>query len=132
MTTLTRRLLLGLGASSALVTAVGARAAGIMAGLDTDNDGTVSLDEAKAAAATACEKIDTDHDALLDSAEMKGHLSPAAARKADPDHDKTLTKDEYLALVETRFNAADRDHDGTLDAKELKTKAGKSLLKLLR
>jgi Ca2+-binding EF-hand superfamily protein len=51
---------------------------------------------------------------------------------ADPDHDGTLTKDEYLAVVEQRFNAADPDHDGTLDAKELNSKAGQSLLRLLK
>src|SRR5882672_9789691 len=79
----------------------------VLAMLDTDNDGTVDLAEAKKAAS-----------ALFD--------------KLDPDKDGTLTKDEYLAVVEQRFKAANPDNDGTLDARELRTKAGKALLRLLR
>jgi Ca2+-binding EF-hand superfamily protein len=79
---------------------------------DTDNDGTVDLAEAKR--------------------ELAGRLTQKELAAADPDHDGTLTKDEYLAVVEQRFNAADPDHDGTLDAKELNSKAGQSLLRLLK
>jgi hypothetical protein len=35
-------------------------------------------------------------------------------------------------VVEQRFNAANPDKDGTLDAKELNSRAGRSLLRLLR
>ena len=75
--------------------------------LDTDNDGTVDLAEAKKAASALFDKLERDHDG-------------------------TLTKDEYLAVVEQRFNAANPDKDGTLDAKELNSAAGKALLRLLR
>jgi len=100
--------------------------------LDTDNDGTVDLGEAKAAASALFDKLEHDKDGTLDKHELARRLSAKELAAADPDHDGTLTKDEYLALVEQRFSAADPDHDGTLDAKELNSPAGKALLRLLR
>jgi Ca2+-binding EF-hand superfamily protein len=100
--------------------------------LDTDNDGTVDLAEAKAAASAMFDKLERDKDGTLDKHELTRRLSATELAAADPDHDGTLTKDEYLAVVEQRFSAADPDHDGTLDAKELNSKAGKALLQLLR
>jgi Ca2+-binding EF-hand superfamily protein len=100
--------------------------------LDTDNDGTVDLAEAKKAASALFDRLDRDHDGTLDSRELAGRLSAREFAAADPDHDGTLTKDEYLAVVEQRFNAANPDRDGTLDAKELNSRAGKALLRLLR
>jgi Ca2+-binding EF-hand superfamily protein len=100
--------------------------------LDTDNDGTVDLAEAKKAASALFDKLERDHDGTLDKRELAGRLSAKELAAADPDHDGTLTKDEYLAVVEQRFNAANPDKDGTLDAKELSSAAGKALLRLLR
>jgi EF hand/EF-hand domain pair len=100
--------------------------------LDTDNDGTVDLAEAKAAASALFDKLEHDKDGTLDKRELARRLSAKELAAANPDHDGTLTKDEYLALVEQRFGAADPDHDGTLDAKELNSPAGKALLRLLR
>jgi Ca2+-binding EF-hand superfamily protein len=100
--------------------------------LDTDNDGTVDLAEAKKAASALFDKLDRDHDGTLDKRELAGRLTAKELAAADPDHDGTLTKDEYLAMVEQRFNAANSDSDGTLDAKELSTKAGRKLLQLLK
>jgi len=59
-------------------------------------------------------------------------LSAKELAAADPDRDGTLTLDEYLSVVEQRFNAANPDKDGTLDAKELNSRAGRSLVRLLR
>jgi Ca2+-binding EF-hand superfamily protein len=100
--------------------------------LDTDNDGTVDLAEAKKAASAVFDRLDRDHDGTLDKRELAGRLSAKELAAADPDRDGTLTKDEYLAVVEQRFNAADPDKDGTLEAKELGSAAGKALLRLLR
>jgi len=100
--------------------------------LDTDNDGTVDLAEAKKAASALFDKLERDHDGTLDKRELAGRLNAKEFAAADPDHDGTLTKDEYLAVVEQRFNAANPDKDGTLDAKELSSAAGKALLRLLR
>jgi Ca2+-binding EF-hand superfamily protein len=100
--------------------------------LDTDNDGTVDLSEAKKAASAVFDKLERDKDGTLDKRELSRRLSARELAAADPDHDGTLTKDEYLALVEQRFKAADRDNDGTLDAREFNSRAGRALLRLLR
>jgi Ca2+-binding EF-hand superfamily protein len=99
---------------------------------DTDNDGTVDLAEAKAAASALFDRLERDKDGTLDKHELSRRLSAKELAAADSDHDGTLTKDEYLAVVEQRFSAADPDHDGTLDAKELNSGAGRALLRLLR
>jgi Ca2+-binding EF-hand superfamily protein len=98
---------------------------------DTDNDGTVDIDEAKKAASALFDKLDTDKDGTLDAKELRGRLTQKEFAAADPDSDGTLTKDEYLAVVEKRFRAADPDNDGTVSAAELKTAAGRSLSRLL-
>ena len=41
---------------------------------DTDNDGTVDMDEAKKAASTLFDKLDTDKDGTLDFKKLKGRL----------------------------------------------------------
>ena len=98
---------------------------------DTDNDGTVDIDEAKKAASALFDKLDTDKDGTLDLKELKGRLTQKEFAAADPNKDGTLSKEEYLAMVEKRFKAADPDNDGTVSAAEFKTAAGKSLSQLL-
>jgi Ca2+-binding EF-hand superfamily protein len=104
----------------------------MLAGLDTDHDGTVSLDEAKKAAEIMFDKLDRDHEGTLTRRELRGRLSAKEFAAADPDKDGTISKDEYLAVVEQRFRAADTDNEGTLTAQELRSKAGRQLLRLLR
>jgi hypothetical protein len=100
---------------------------------DTDHDGTMDLTEAKKAAEAKFDSLDTDHDGTLDRKEIgPGTIGKMSFAKADVDKDGTLDKSEYLSLVEARFNAADEDHDGTLSESELNTKAGKSLVRLLK
>ena len=102
-----------------------------MTALDPDNDGTVDLAEAKAAAAKLFVKLDPDKDGTLDAKEFAGQVDAAGLKGADPDNDGTLDQKEYDTLVEMRFKAADPDNDGTLDEKELQTAAGKSFLLLV-
>ena len=104
----------------------------LLAGLDTDNDGTVSLDEAKKAAEAMFDKLDRDHEGTLSRRELHGRLSAREFTAADTDKDGALSKDEYLSVVEQRFKAADTDNDGTLTRRELRSKAGRQLLLLLR
>jgi Ca2+-binding EF-hand superfamily protein len=78
------------------------------------------------------DRLDKDKDGTLDVRELRGRLSAKELAAADPDNDGTLTKDEYLKVVEQRFNAANPDKDGTLDAREFRSKAGQSLLRLLK
>lgn len=112
--------------------AKGGKGAAIIKALDSDNDGTLDLNEVQAAATKAFEKADPDKDGTLDAKELKGRLSASELKGADPDSDGTLDAKEYASLVEALFKKADPDNDGTLDAKELKSKAGKALAKLLK
>ena len=75
----------------------------MFSGIDTDNDGTIDLNEAKAAASTVFDKLDTNHDGTLDRAELRRRIPEQDWKIADPDNDKTLTKDEYLNYVEYRL-----------------------------
>src|ERR1700754_3151477 len=134
---ITRRTLILTFAASTLVAGISAlpalaQGSKLIQMLDTDNDGTVDLAEAKKAASALFDKLEHDHDGTLDKRELARRLSAKELAAADPDHDGTLTKDEYLALVEQRFSAADPDHDGTLDAKELNSPAARGLLRLLK
>jgi Ca2+-binding EF-hand superfamily protein len=121
------RILLVAGALSAAVPALAAPLA-----FDADNDGTVDLSEAKAAAGATFDKLDVDHDGTVDRKELKGRIAAKDWKTADPDNDKTISKDEYLAYVETLFKAADKDSEGTLDAKEMHAPAGRRLQRLLK
>jgi hypothetical protein len=51
---------------------------------DTDNDGTVDIDEAKKAASELFDKLDTDKDGTLDVKELKGRLMQQEFTAADP------------------------------------------------
>jgi Ca2+-binding EF-hand superfamily protein len=128
---ISRRPLLASLAVLAVFAATPSFAAGLPKGLDTDNDATIDLPEARKAAGALFDKLEKDHDGTLDTSELRRRLEKGEISAADPDKDGTLTKDEYLAAVEARFKAADPDNDGTLDAKELQSKAGHALLKLL-
>ena len=100
---------------------------------DLDHDGTLSLAEAKSAAAYEFNKLDKDSDGTLDRREVGKRLSDAEFSKANPDHDKTLDKAEYLALVEHYFAAAAGGPDKTIKVGDLtSTEAGKRLLSLLQ
>jgi Ca2+-binding EF-hand superfamily protein len=105
--------------------------ASMFSGIDTNADGTVSLDEAKAAASKTFDQLDTNHDGTLNR-ELRGRIPARDWKTANPDNDKTLTKDEYLKYVETAFKRADPNGDGTVNAKEASTPAGRALLRLLR
>jgi EF hand domain-containing protein len=99
---------------------------------DTDNDGTLDLNEVKSAAGAAFDKLDRDKDGTLDKKELGARISKDMMGDADPDKDGTVSKDEYVGLAEKLFKAADTDNEGTLDAKELRSKAGQQLMKLLK
>jgi EF hand len=103
-----------------------------LSGLDTDNDGTVDLAEAKKAAAALFDRLDINHEGTLDRREVGRRLSAKEFAAADVDKDKMLTTDEYLTIVEQRFKATDTDNDGTLTGKELQTKAARAFLRLLK
>jgi len=103
-----------------------------MEGIDTDNDSSISLDEANLAASAKFDSLDTSLDGKIDRNEMKGHVSLADFREADTSKDKFLNKGEYMALVAKRFKTADKNNDGKVDTDELKTPSGRALLNLLK
>ena len=103
----------------------------LMMKIDPDHDGTVTLDEAKTAAAAKFEALDTDKEGTLDASELTGVVGTGTLAAADPDHDKTLDKAEFMALVAKMFAAADPDKDGTLTPQELSTEKGRALVALL-
>jgi len=122
---------LGLLASSLPVIAAPS-SSHMMRALDTENDGTLDLGQAKKAGEAVFNRLDRDHDGTLDAHELRGRLTAREIAANDPDKDGTLTKDEYLAIVEQRFKAADRDNDGTLTSRELVSRAGRGLVRLIR
>jgi Ca2+-binding EF-hand superfamily protein len=126
---ISRRTLLASGLTLALSPAL---AASVFSGIDTNADGTVSLDEAKAAASKVFDKLDRDHDGTLNRPELRGRIPAQDWKIADPDNDTTLTREEYLKYVEYAFRRADTNNEGTVDAKEARTHAGRQLLRLLR
>jgi Ca2+-binding EF-hand superfamily protein len=121
-----------------LITAVAAPAIAATAGkglvlakIDADHDGTISLDEAKGAAAVKFDALDIDKDGKLDAVELTGIVGRGGLAKADSDKDGTLDKAEYLALAEKLFAGADHGKSGALDAKELSSPKGRALVALL-
>jgi Ca2+-binding EF-hand superfamily protein len=98
---------------------------------DSNKDGVLNLDEAKAAASAMFDKLDTDHDGTLTLMELKGRVSETEFSAADRKGDKKLTKEEYLDLVAKAFKAGDVDNDDVLDAGDLKSKPGQAFLKLV-
>jgi Ca2+-binding EF-hand superfamily protein len=116
--------------------------------VDTDNDGTVSWEEAHDAFVKHFDEMDTDQDGVLSAEELKKcsmsgmHDMHAMAGKegdackhgmhdkgskefsaADKDHDGTLAKSESKKLkhIYKNFDAIDADHDGTVDRDEVHT-----------
>lgn len=106
--------------------------AGSFAGIDTDNDGTIDLDEARRAGAALFDSLDRGRAGKLSHAQLgRRRLTAAEFAWADRDHDGTVDRDEYLALVERQFRAADVDHEGTVDRAEFKSRSGLALRRLL-
>jgi hypothetical protein len=123
----------GLAAPCAVVAmTTSAAAISPLATYDTDKDGTLDLDEIKAAAAAAFDRLDKDKDGTVDHKETGLHMSRRELKEADTDNDGTLSKDEYLALAEKLFKEADKNQDGKLTARELRTVPGHALLRLIK
>lgn len=100
--------------------------------LDPDADGTMTIDEAKAAAEKKFEMHDPDKDGTLDAKEATKLMSKPDFTMSDADKEGTLDKNEYMTAVESTFKKADTDNDGTLDSKELGSPAGKKLMRMIK
>ena len=63
-----------------------------MKAVDPDNDGTMDLNEAKAAALRLFEKINPDKDGTVNQKELRGRMTAKELKAADRDNDGTLDK----------------------------------------
>jgi Ca2+-binding EF-hand superfamily protein len=100
---------------------------------DTDNDGTLTKDEAKSMPRVAKNfaAIDTDKDGTVSLDEIRASMKKAGKamhdrgverfKSADKDNDGTLTKDEAKEMprVAKNFDAIDTDKDGTVSEQEI-------------
>ena len=100
---------------------------------DTDNDGTLTKDEAKSMPRVAKHfaAIDTDKDGTVSLDEIRASMKKSRKamhvrgverfKAADTDNDGTLTKGEAKSLprVAKNFDAIDTDRDGTVSEKEI-------------
>jgi Ca2+-binding EF-hand superfamily protein len=100
---------------------------------DTDNDGSLTKDEAKPLKGVSkhFDAIDFDKSGTVTMDEITSHLGSmkkamfakgeAKFKEADKDHDGTLDKEEAKALprVSKNFDAIDTDKDGTVSMEEI-------------
>jgi Ca2+-binding EF-hand superfamily protein len=103
---------------------------------DTNNDGTLTKEEAKAMPRVLknFDAIDTDKDGTVSLDEIRAAMAKARKggkdmhaqaverfKAADKDNDGTLTKEEAKAMpkVAKNFDAIDADKDGTVSEQEV-------------
>ena len=103
-----------------------------MQAFDINHDGVLGSAEAKSAAAAHYDGLNPALDDRLSPKQASPVLTSEQFRQADTNKDGHLSKAEYLALVLKRYDALDANHDGKVSRKQLGTKAGQSLLKLMR
>jgi Ca2+-binding EF-hand superfamily protein len=117
----------------------------LVARVDTDRDGAISLAEAQAFAAARFDRLDTAHRGYLTLEDWQAPLRraidrasearkprlerglarfEAAFRAMNKSGDGRLTQAELLADSGARFAAADLDHDGKLTLEELRAARG--------
>nr|WP_275672382.1 hypothetical protein [Thermomonas alba] len=83
------------------------RTSDYLARMDADGDGRVSLEEYLAWMGYAFDRMDRDHDGVLQADELPGGKGRA------------LTRQAHRAQLAERFHRQDANHDGYLDAREL-------------
>lgn len=92
---------------------------------DTDQDGKVSREEFAAKRASGFERVDTDKNGTLSLDEMKarcknercGQMVAKRFAKLDKNNDGSVAKDEFANM--TMFDRLDKDKDGYVSEAEL-------------
>lgn len=101
--------------------------------IDPDNDGAMTLGEAKRRALVVFGKINPDKDLTLEAGEVKGRLTKKQFAAADRIiKDGKLGRLEWLMAVKSTFKAANPDGDRTIECDELHKGAGKTLYRMLK
>ena len=118
-----------------------AHAQGPRGNQDANGDGAVSAREFEDAAKARFQRMDANHDGVIDAAELAAIQQRMEARRAerpdagkgaggggwaamDADHDGKITEAEALAAAKTRFAALDADKDGVLSPAEQPARRG--------
>ena len=113
-----------------------------LARVDLDNKGYFTLDDAKHYASAQFDRLDANHDGVVDHDEFVASLKNSLERSNSPDRkvrlereltrrealfhtldqkgDGKITKDEYLAATVQRFNELDADRTGKITPQELR------------
>lgn len=120
-----KKLILGAALAGTMTLFAGQAAAQDMSAMmaamfpDPNGDGVTTKDEMLAAAAARFDKLDTDKDGKLSTAEISA--APGGGRmmqRADTNGDGVVTRDEMAAAAAMRFDRIDTNHDGKIDAAE--------------
>lgn len=108
-------LLLSIGIANAQV--LGLLADSVFDRLDTNHDGILSRDEARAARATMFDRIDTDRSGTATLAEIEAAKAKAQERRAKRLAHLAELRTE-MATPSERFAAMDKNHDGKVTRDE--------------
>ncbi len=100
--------------------------------IDPDNDGAMTIWEAKRRALVVFASLNKDKDRTLEMPELKGRISKKQFAAANPDKDGSLDRLEWLRLVTSMFRQANKDGDRTIECDELAKGPGKTLYHLLK
>lgn len=101
--------------------------------IDPDNDGAMTLLEAKRRALVVFAKMNPDGDRTLEPNEVQGRLSKAQFAAADSlRRDGKISRLEWLIAVKQTFRAANPDRDRSIECDELRKGAGKALFRMLK
>ncbi len=83
--------------------------------LDTDKDGKITAEEARAASPKMIERVDTNADGVITPDE-----APRMFERIDADGDGKITSEELGAISASRIMRADADGDGAVTREEAK------------
>src|SRR5688572_17851787 len=95
---------------------------GGMKKMDTNGDGKVTLEEARAAAKQRFQRVDADKNGVISKEEMKGR---GRLQHADANNDGQVTAAEAQAKSDAWFKKQDANNDGSLTKEEMRGGCGK-------
>lgn len=104
--------------------------------LDTDDNGTVDLDEFVAGRTAQFERQDKNGDGFLTEEEFSDPARPARGarflRRMDKDGDQSVSQGEIDAALQQRFDRLDKDGNGTITPDEFSERNAAMLKRLDR